>query len=54
MSRRRRHDARAHRCCAVARHRVAAYNKRGTAYYHNSDYPQALADYSAAIKLSPQ
>lgn len=32
--------------------RVQAYNGRGTAYYRNNEYDRALADYSAAIKLS--
>ncbi|MDE2229823.1 MAG: tetratricopeptide repeat protein [Alphaproteobacteria bacterium] len=34
--------------------RATAYNARGSAYYRNKQYDRALADYSAAIKLSPQ
>ncbi|HYL48141.1 MAG TPA: tetratricopeptide repeat protein [Stellaceae bacterium] len=34
--------------------RADTYKKRGTAYYRNGDYTHALADYGAAIKLSPQ
>ncbi|HKR18736.1 MAG TPA: tetratricopeptide repeat protein [Stellaceae bacterium] len=33
--------------------RAGVYDKRGTAYYRNTDYTHALADYSEAIKLSP-
>ncbi|HEV2263209.1 MAG TPA: tetratricopeptide repeat protein [Stellaceae bacterium] len=33
--------------------RADIYDKRGTAYYRNTDYTHALADYSEAIKLSP-
>ena len=37
----------------TASDRADIYNKRGTAYYQNTDYAHAVADYSAAIKLSP-
>jgi tetratricopeptide (TPR) repeat protein len=30
------------------------YYNRGNAYYAQQDYPQAVADYSAAIRLNPQ
>ena len=33
--------------------RANVYDKRGTAYYRNTDYAHAVADYSVAIKLSP-
>ena len=34
--------------------RADTFNKRGTAYYRNTDYTHALADYSEAIKLSAE
>lgn len=34
--------------------RADIYDKRGTAYYRNTDYAHALTDYSEAIKLSPE
>jgi tetratricopeptide (TPR) repeat protein len=34
--------------------RANVYDKRGTAYYRNADYAHAIADYSAAIKTSPE
>lgn len=37
----------------TASDRADIYEKRGVAYYKNTDYAHAVADYSAAIKLSP-
>lgn len=34
--------------------RADIYDKRGTAYYRNTDCSHAPADYSEAIKLSPR
>ncbi|MGH6967961.1 MAG: tetratricopeptide repeat protein [Stellaceae bacterium] len=33
---------------------AGVYNARGGAYYRNDEYARALADYSTAIKLSPE
>lgn len=33
--------------------RANVYEERGTAYYRNTDYKRATADYGEAIKLSP-
>ncbi|MGH7001246.1 MAG: tetratricopeptide repeat protein, partial [Stellaceae bacterium] len=37
----------------TASDRADIYDKRGTAYYRNTDYAHAIADYGEAIKLSP-